>query len=220
MHIISLDIFTYDDRNSPGFRILLYRGIFFYSSKIDLNYFDNLSETILLTSIVTLQDDNLLIPRENDPEKWKEKILWKTRFEKERKALLPSTAKRFYSLNFSNYVLTYSIETEESMQDSFSPRVRPVPLSLPFQCPPRLGGGDGSSCLSHEERRFSKSPSVLTITRVSSYPRCETRQGSKIPLGDYFSLATLLPSRLSPLSLSLPPPTRTRTNITGLKYVS
>lgn len=54
---------------TPDFRILLYRDIFFYSSKIDLNYFDNLSETILLTSIVTLQDDNLLIPREKDPER-------------------------------------------------------------------------------------------------------------------------------------------------------
>lgn len=57
------------------------------------------------------------------------------------------------------------------------------------------------------KRRFSKSPSVLTITRVSSYPWCETRQGSKIPLGDYFSLATLLPSRPTlhvPLPSSLP----------------
>lgn len=150
---------------------------------------------------------------------WKEKILWKTRFEKERrkKALLPSSTKRFYSLNFSNYVLTYSIETEESMQDSFSryaPRGSGLSLcrSL-FNA--RLGSSSAAAAAasaaaaaaaaSLTKRRFSKSPSVLTITRVSSYPWCETRQGSKIPLGDYFSLATLLPSRLSTLHLSLSP---------------
>lgn len=97
------------------------------------------------------------------------------------------------------------------MQDSFSryaPRGSGLSLcrSL-FNA--RLGSSSGAAAAaaaaaSLTKRRFSKSPSVLTITRVSSYPWCETRQGSKIPLGDYFSLATLLPSRLSTLHLSLP----------------
>lgn len=174
-----------------------------------------------MTSIVTLQDDNLLIPRENDPEKWKEKILWKTRFEKERKALLPSTAKRFYSLNFSNYVLTYSIETEESMQDSFSPRVRPVPFVAPFSMPASARRRRRQQLPLSRRETFFKVPfrandhQGLFLSPMRNAARVENPAGRL-----FFPRHPPTFSSLPSLSLSLSPPTRTRTNITGLKYVS
>lgn len=89
-----------------------------------------------------------------------------------------------------------------------SPRVRPVPLSLPFQCPPRLelgsSGGGSSSCLSHEETFFkvpfrANDHQGLFLSLMRNAARVENPAGRL-----FFSLATLLPSRLSTLHLSLP----------------
>lgn len=83
------------------------------------------------------------------------------------------------------------------MQDSFfrySPRgsVRPFVAPL-FNAACLPGSSSVAAAASLTKRRFSKSPSVLTITGSLPIPDTNTRRGSKIPLGDYFSLVSLLP---------------------------
>lgn len=109
-----------------------------------------------------------------------------------------SVTKRFGSLNFAAHVLTYSIEAEESVQDSFS-RCAPRGSGLSL-CRPLFN----AACLTlHQQqlplslwRDVFQSPLRANDHRSLPYPRCETQRGSKIPLGDYFSLVTLLPFSL------------------------
>lgn len=109
-----------------------------------------------------------------------------------------------------------------------SPRVRPVPLSLPFQCSPRLelgsSGGGSSSCLSHEETFFkvpfrANDHQGLFLSLMRNAARVENPAGRLFFPRHPPTFSSLYPPSLSP-SLSELPFLPTRTNITDLKYVS
>ena len=116
---------------------------------------------------------------------------------------LPSGTKRFGALNFSSCIVTYSIELAGSVVGlgflaTLSRRVRAVPLSPPFQWPACLPGSSSAAAAaaaSLTKRRFSKSPSVLTITDAST-----RREGRKsrweiiFPSPPFYLLATLISS--------------------------
>lgn len=172
---------------------------------------------------------------------WKEKILWKTRFEKDtrkkerRKIKNPSSFFHEEILLSEFFKLRPNVFHWDRGKHAGlvfplrSPRVRPVPLSLPFQCPPQLelgssGGGGSSSCLSHEETFFkvpfrANDHQGLFLSLMRNAARVENPAGRLFFPRHPPTFSSLYPPPLSP-SLSDLAFLPTRTNITGLKYVS